>query len=99
MASRIRKPHDFISMACTSANVSYREILTSDELAQALTSGDLPRNRFAHFLTLFEEAPEPLLRGLLDQMCESHDRERIKRNFLKIAHEVETEDRVRRILG
>ena len=99
MTSKTRKPPDFISMACTSASVCYREVLTPDELVQALSSGELPRNRFAHFRMLLEEAPEALLRGLVEQMSQSSDRALIEQNLFRIAHEVEATDRVRNIFG
>ncbi len=66
---RKRREPDFISMACTSASVCYREVLTPDELVQALTSGEVSRNRFPHFRMLFEEAPEVLLHSLVEQMA------------------------------
>lgn len=86
-------------MACTSTSVCYRETLTPDELAQALTSGVVPRNRFPHFRMLFEEAPEALLHGLAEQMSKTLDRERVEKNIFKIAEEVEVTDRVRKIFG
>lgn len=93
-----RKPPDFISMACTSASVCYREVLTKDELLDALTSGRVPRNRFAHFRMLLEEAPEQLLLGLVEQASLTDDRSVIEANLLRIAEEVETPDRIGRIL-
>lgn len=99
MANRTRKPPNFISMACTSASVSYREILTPDELIKALATGKVPRNRFAHFRMLFEEGVGPLLRGLVDQLSKAHDRVHIEKNILKIAREVEAADRIQQILG
>ena len=81
-------------MACTSASVCYREVLTPDELVQALKSGDVPRNRFPHFRMLFEEAPEVLLHGLVEQMSKTLDRTRVEGNIFKIAEVVEVTDRV-----
>jgi hypothetical protein len=79
-----RKP-DFIFMACTSANVSYRESLTKSELVHALRSGEVPQNRRAHLRTLLEEAPEVLLKGLIEQVSESMEPGELEKNLLKIA--------------
>jgi len=72
-------------MACTSASVSYRESLTKDDLVHALRSGEVPQNRRAHLLTLLEEAPETLLKSLMEQLGESMDPEELENNLLKIA--------------
>jgi hypothetical protein len=95
----MREPPDFLSMACTTASVSYREWLTESELVQALLSGEAPRHRTAHLHTLLEEAPEKLLIGLVEQVSKAHPRERIEENLLEIAAELQVEGRVRRILG
>ena len=76
-------------MACTSASVSYRESLTKDELLRALQSGEVPGNRRAHLATLLEEGPEVLLRGLLEQVAESVEWNRLEKNLLKIAENLD----------
>ena len=96
---RKRREPDFVSMACTTASVCYREMLTPDELAQALASGEVPRNRFAHFRMLFEEAPEVLLHGLVEQMSKTPDRTRVEENISRIAEVVQVTDRVRTIFA
>jgi len=86
-------------MACTSASVCYREVLTPDELVRALSSGEVPRNRFPHFRMLFEEAPEALLHGLAEQMSKTLDRARVVANIFKIAEVVDVTDRVQTIFA
>ena len=66
-ATKARRP-DYIGMACTTASVSYREVLTPDELVHALLSGKVPRNRRPHIRTLLEEAPRSLLEGLVHEV-------------------------------
>lgn len=61
--ARIASP-DFIRMACTSANVGFRNVLTEDQLIHALVTGKVPAHRSAHLRALFDEAPESLLVGL-----------------------------------
>ena len=86
---------DFVSMACTTASVSFRDPLTPEELLSALLTGAVPENRQAHFHVLLDEAPIPLLRGLLEQAGKRASYEKVARNFEKIAKEFRT----RRKLG
>jgi hypothetical protein len=99
MTSKTRREPDFIAMACTSASVPYREVLTPDELVQALASGEVPGNRFAHFHMLLEEAPEALLHGLVEQVSKTSNRTSVEQNIFKIAAQVEVSDRMRWIFG
>lgn len=99
MTSKTKRAPDYVSMACTSASVCYREVLTPDELVQALESGEVPQNRFPHLHMLFEEAPEALLLGLAEQMSKTLDRARVEENIFKIAEVVEVTDRVRTIFA
>src|SRR3972149_1668398 len=46
---------DFVSMACTSASVSFKKQLMPDELVQAMLSGKAPSDKEAHFITLLDE--------------------------------------------
>src|SRR6266705_3143617 len=55
-----KRDPDFVRMACTSASVSFRELLTEDELVRVLVTGKVPRNRRPHLRSLLEEAPENL---------------------------------------
>ncbi len=84
MDSKKRGP-DFVRMACISASVSFRERLTEDELVRALLSGKVPRNRRPHLRSLLEEAPDTLLKGLLEQVDERTKPGKVEKNLLKIA--------------
>lgn len=86
-------------MACTTCSVSYREIISEEELVQALLSGEVPQNRMAHLHALLEEAPAPILLGLIDRLGESYSRSLVEENMLKIAITMQTEGRVRKILA
>ena len=63
---RPRRP-DFVRMACTSANVSFKTALTEHELIHALVTGKVPAKRSAHLRALLEQAPEALVRGLVQE--------------------------------
>ena len=63
---RPRKP-DYLRMACTSANVSYKTALTEDELVHAIVTGKVPKGKAAHLRVLFDEAPLKSLKGLAEE--------------------------------
>ena len=86
-AQRTRRP-DFIGMACTTSSVSYKEVLTPDELVHALLSGKVPRNRRPHLRTLLEEAPRPLLEGLVQEVGKWAKRGKVAGNVARIAGEL-----------
>ena len=83
-------PLDFISMACTTASVSYRELLTPEELVQALLTGEVPQKRHAHFHVLLDEAPIQLLQGLVEQVGKQATYEQVAKNFARIANDLTT---------
>ena len=58
---------DYVRMACTSANVGFRSTLTEDQLIHALVTGKVPAQRSAHLRALLDEAPETLLKGLVEE--------------------------------
>lgn len=76
---------DYIGMACTSAGVSLREPLSPDELVKALLTGKAPRDRRAHFVVLLEEAPEELLRGLIERVGRWSTPAKVAANLKRIA--------------
>jgi len=85
MAKPKRRKPDFIRMACISANASFRELLTKDELVQALLSGRVPRNRRPHLRCLIDEAPETLMKGLIERLTALTAPGEVENNLLKIA--------------
>lgn len=79
---------DYIGMACTSAGVSLREPLSPDELVKALLIGKAPKERRAHLVVLLEEAPEELLRGLVDQVGRWATPAKVAANLKRLAAEL-----------
>lgn len=76
---------DYIGMACTSSGVSLREPLSPDELVKALLTGRAPKERRAHLVVLLEEAPEELLRGLVEQVGRWATPAKVAANLKRIA--------------
>lgn len=93
-AQRTRRP-DYIQMACTTASVSFRETLAPDELVHALLSGRVPRNRRPHLRTLLEEAPRPLLEGLVQEVGKWAKPGKVPGNVERIATELGVSRRTR----
>jgi len=87
--------NDFVRMACTTANVSYRSSLTEDELVRALLNGKVPAGKRPHLRTLLEEAPAGLLRGLVKQASEWSKPGRVEKNLALIADEVGSSRKIR----
>lgn len=82
-----RRP-DFIRMACSTANVSYKIALTEDELIHALLTGKLPAGKRPHLRALLDEAAPGLLRGLVDEATKWTKPGRVEKNLEKIAHDI-----------
>jgi len=85
---RKHRAPDYVRMACTSASVSFRTMLTAEELVHALLSGRAPSNRQAHFIVLLEEGPVALLKGLLKQVGAWVKPGKVAGNLAKIAKQV-----------
>jgi transcriptional regulator with XRE-family HTH domain len=83
---RPRRP-DSVRMACITANVSFKSVLTEDELIQALFTGKVPPRRGAHLRALLDEAPAVLLEGLAIEATRWISRKKLERNLARLAHD------------
>lgn len=84
---------DFIRMACSTANVSFRTRLTEDELIRALLTGKVPTRKQAHLRTLLDDAPKVLLDGLISEVGRWSKPRRLERNLARIAQQVGAKER------
>jgi len=82
-----RRP-DFVRMACTAANVSYKIALTEDELIHALLTGKLAPGKRPHLRALLDEAAPALLRRLVGEAGKWTKPGRVEKNLQKIAHDI-----------
>jgi len=82
-----RRP-DFIRMACTTANASYKIALTEDELIHALLTGKPATGNRPHLRALLDEAAPELLRGLVGEASKWTKPGRVEKNLEKIAHDI-----------
>ena len=79
---------DFIQMACTTANVSYRTTLSEEELIRALLTGKVPAGKRAHLRTLLDDAPMALLDGLAKEVGRWSKPGRVDMSLTRIAEQV-----------
>ena len=76
---------DFLRLASVSASVSFKDALTEKELLRALLTGKVPANRRPHLRHLLEEAPRPLMEGLVRQVTAWARPGKVESNLEKIA--------------
>jgi transcriptional regulator with XRE-family HTH domain len=76
---------DFLSLASTTASVSFKTALTDHELLRALLTGRVPANRRPHFRVLFEEAKPAVMYGVMRQVGQWTKPGRVAKNLTKIA--------------
>jgi transcriptional regulator with XRE-family HTH domain len=87
---------DYLKLACISANVSYKEALTPDELASALLSGKAPPARRPQLRVVFDEVPDAVFEGLLAQVGAWSEPERIWRHAQALADQIGSHRSARR---
>lgn len=85
--ARPRRP-DYVRMACSMANVSFKDALAEEELIAALVKGKVPPGRSPHLRVLLEEAPVALLRGLATEAARWMSRDKLQRNVARLARDV-----------
>lgn len=79
---------NFVRMAVTTANVSFKSLLTEDDLVRALLTGNVPPSKRPHFRVLLEEAPTELMKGLVSETTRWTKPGRIKNNLTRIARDL-----------
>jgi transcriptional regulator with XRE-family HTH domain len=79
---------DFLRIATTTANVSFKNLLTEDELVRALLTGKVPPSRRPHFRVLLEEASAAILRGLIGEINQWTKSGKIEKNLARIARDL-----------
>lgn len=83
-----RGRRDFVQMACTTANVSFRTALTEEELIRALLTGQVPSGRRPHLRALIDETSPALLAGLVSEVGRWSKPGRVEKNLVKLAEQV-----------
>ena len=83
---RPRRP-DYLRMACTSANVSFKTALTEDELVHAIVTGKVPKGKAAHLRVLFDEVPLKMLKGLADEASKWAQPGKLERNLEQLVRD------------
>ena len=83
---RPRSPN-YLRMACTTANVSFKSALTEDELVHALVTGKVPAGRTAHLRSLFDEAPTTMLNVLAEEAAKWSQPGKLEKNLERLVHD------------
>lgn len=83
---RPRRPN-YLRMACTTANVSFKTALTEDELMRALITGKVPSGRSAHLRSMLDEAPVAMLTGLAEDAGKWTRPGRLQKNLEQLARD------------
>lgn len=81
---------NYFRMACTSANVGFKNALTEDQLVYALVTGRVPPQRSAHLRALFDEAPKALLNGLVREAERWTRPGKLEKNLRTLAKALDT---------
>ena len=90
-----RRRANYLLMARTVANRSFRSNLSEAELVRALLIGRIaPRHR-PHLRTLLAEAPVAVLRGLVDEVGKWAQPDRVAENVRKLSDALGTARRTR----
>ncbi len=83
-----RLARDFLTMACTSANVSFKNRMGPDDLATVLLSGRVPADFKPHLRVVLEELPRSVLEGVVRQVGRTRDVAAVKVNLAKVAKQI-----------
>lgn len=79
-----RRP-DFVRMAVTSANVSFRDKLLEEELIRALLTGRVAPGKRPHFRALLDEVTPEIMQGLIKEVRRWAKPGRVEKNIHAIA--------------
>lgn len=85
---KVGNEKDYLKLACISANVSYKKVLTPDELAHALLSGKAPAAYRPQLRVVFDEVPEPVFAGMLAQVEKWSKPGRVRKNAESLAAQI-----------
>lgn len=85
-----------LGMASRTASVSYKRVLSSDELSQALAGGALPPEIAPHVATLLDEAPLQIIVSAVEEAAQLQHvaPKAIWRHVIKWAHDLQSPRRV-----
>jgi|JFJP01.1.fsa_nt_gi transcriptional regulator with XRE-family HTH domain len=80
---------DYLELACISANVSYKEPMTPDVLAQTLLTGKVPPKLRPNLRVVYDEVPPQVFAGMVRQVSRWGSRpERVVRHVREIGEAI-----------
>ena len=87
-------PRDYLQLACRSANVSYRDTLTPEELAQAMLTGKVAPEKRPHLRVVFDEVPSSIFEGLVEQVAAWGHPKKVATNVRHLAQDLGSARRI-----
>jgi transcriptional regulator with XRE-family HTH domain len=87
---------DFVALACTAASVSFKTMLTEQDLIRAFLAGEVAEKKRPHLRTLLEESSDRLRIGLLAQVGAWTSASRLEKNLARVAETLRVTEEVRK---
>lgn len=84
---------DYVALAASAGSTGFREALAGEELVRSLLSGVPPARKSPHLRRLLEDAAPALVAGLVAQVSQWAEGERVKRNLLDLARKLDVAPR------
>ena len=86
-----KRVRDYLELACISANVSYRSELGKQELARALVTGKIPKEKRPQLRVVFDELPPSIFDGMVRQVGAWCSAKKLARNISAIAKQIHSQ--------
>lgn len=94
----VREP-DYLTMACTAANVSYKGSLDPDMLVKTLLTGNVLAGFAPYLRVVFDELPLSVFNGLVQQICsQSTDPDTVRQHVREVGEAIHS-SRLNQALG
>lgn len=82
---RKKGPRDYLRLACISANVGYKTKIKPDALARMLMTGKVVAGTKPNMRVVFEELPEEVFAGVVSQVGNWREPDKLSQNIRAIA--------------
>lgn len=80
---------DYVALAASAGSTGFREPLGADELVRSLLSGTPPARKSPHLRRLLEDSTPALVAGLVSQVSQWADPEKVRRNLSVLARKLD----------
>lgn len=84
---------DYVALAASAGSTGFREALTGEELVRSLLSGKPPARKSPHLRRLLEDSAPSLIAGLVSQVSQWSDQDKVGRNLQDLARKLDVPSR------